>query len=87
MAELLVTVMQDSKVGVVWIALSVVVGAVVIKGFKIEWIGNLSRHVYLWLRCKIFDKHCWEPSLYFSTSAEPNRSAVCRICGKRGTRE
>ena len=88
--ELLAAVMPDSDAGKLGTFLILAFLVLTATGrFKLEWIGTGSRHVFRWLRCKVRDKHHWQPQygVHVSINGEPKRPTVCLICGKRGTRE
>ena len=54
--------------------------------FKLEWIGQLCRHVVRWLRCKICNRHMWRlitPMIVVANEPPLPRIYMCEICGKQ----
>ena len=56
--------------------------------FQLEWIGQLSRHIVRWLRCKIRNRHYWRSlDVAIIIDGPPReRHYRCQICGKLETR-
>ena len=84
--DILAALLPDNDVGKVLMLLIVVFLVFVITGrFKLEWIGVGVRHVYRWLRCKIWGRHRYFPNgigwYYFNTGRHTG-TFVCDVCGK-----
>lgn len=55
--------------------------------FKLEWIGEGTRHIYRWLRCKASDRHHFNvtnPTTAFY--GLDHKRLRCKICGKTEVR-
>ena len=51
--------------------------------FKLEWIGQLCRHVARWLRCKILDRHHYRgPGVFIIGGLPSPTTYTCTTCGK-----
>ena len=85
-ADILAAVLPDSDVGkLAALAFLVFLVLVVTGRFKLEWIATSVRHIFRWLRCKIWGRHRYFQNGIGWVNICTGRSTgtyVCDVCGK-----